>query len=77
MSQRNVARHFCVGRSTACVIIREVTQVIWNILGPLYKAKPTTEDWKRIVEEFGSRWDFPGCLGEYLYIACMHLMGRW
>ncbi|XP_063845422.1 uncharacterized protein LOC135091597 [Scylla paramamosain] len=62
MSQRQVARYFCVGRSTTCNIIRDASKVIWEIFGPLFMAKPTTEDWKRIAKEFNSRWDFPKCL---------------
>ncbi|KAG0712999.1 Protein ALP1-like [Chionoecetes opilio] len=63
MSQRDVARHFCVGRATVCKIIQEVCQAIWEVGAPLFMAKPTTEDWKKIAEEFNNQWNFPHCLG--------------
>ena len=63
MSQKDVARYFCVGTATTCKIIREVCQAIWNVLGPVFLPRPTTEDWKRIAEEFGDKWDSPHCLG--------------
>lgn len=63
MSQKNVARYFCVGTATICHIIREVCQAIWDVLGPVYLPKPTPADWKRIADEFGDKWNFPHCLG--------------
>ncbi|KAK3893361.1 hypothetical protein Pcinc_002795 [Petrolisthes cinctipes] len=64
MSQKDVARYFCVGQSTVCNIIQEVCQAIWDALGPEFLPRPTPADhWKRVAEEFNIRWNFPNCLG--------------
>ncbi|KAK3889997.1 hypothetical protein Pcinc_006046 [Petrolisthes cinctipes] len=63
MSQKDVARYFCVGQSTVCNIIQEVCQAIWDALGPEFLPRPTPDHWKRVAEEFNIRWNFPNCLG--------------
>ncbi|KAK3889684.1 hypothetical protein Pcinc_006250 [Petrolisthes cinctipes] len=63
MSQKDVARYFCVGQSTVCNIIQEVCQAIWDALGPAFLPRPTPDHWKRVAEEFNIRWNFPNCLG--------------
>lgn len=65
MSQKDVPRYYCVGRSTAFKIIDEVFQAIWDVGAPLFIPKPTTDDWKRTAEEFNNGWNFPHCLGMY------------
>ena len=63
MSQKNVASYFCVGTTTVSSIIQEVCQAIWDVLGPVFLPKPTPNDWQRIADEFGDKWNFPCCLG--------------
>ena len=63
MSQKDVARYFRVGLSTISSIIKEVCEALWEELAPSEMKPPTSEDWKRIAEEFQQRWNFPHCVG--------------
>ncbi|KAH7963798.1 hypothetical protein HPB52_022908 [Rhipicephalus sanguineus] len=56
--------NFLSGRSTACVIVSEVCQAIWDILGPLHVALPSTQNgWSKVARDFEEKWDMPHCLG--------------
>ncbi|XP_049513913.1 uncharacterized protein LOC119466062 [Dermacentor silvarum] len=55
---------FLNGRSTACGIVSSVCQVLWDVLGPLYVACPSSADeWLQIASEFEERWNMPHCVG--------------
>ncbi|CAN7938463.1 unnamed protein product [Ixodes hexagonus] len=55
---RSSSFNFMSGRSTACHVVPEVCQAIWNILGPIYVVCPSTEgEWLR------ERWNMPHCVG--------------
>ena len=51
-SQRDLAFAFKIGRSTFHHIIVEVCEEIWNVLSENVRPPSTTEDWKKIAEEF-------------------------
>ncbi|KAH7974134.1 hypothetical protein HPB49_010290 [Dermacentor silvarum] len=55
---------FLNGRSTACGIVSSVCQVLWDVLGPLYVACPSSADeWLQIASDFEERWNMPHCVG--------------
>ncbi|XP_054923229.2 uncharacterized protein [Dermacentor andersoni] len=55
---------FLNGCSTACGIVSSVCQVLWDVLGPLYVACPSSADeWLRIASDFEKRWNMPHCVG--------------
>ena len=69
MSQKDVARYFRIGRSTASGIIYEVCTALWEELAPEEMPMPSEEGWKVIAEQFAERWNFPGCLGEFVVLS--------
>ncbi|CAN7983390.1 unnamed protein product [Ixodes hexagonus] len=61
---RSSSFNFMSGRSTACHVVSEVCQAIWNILGPIYVVCPSTEgEWLRVARDFEERWNMPHCVG--------------
>ncbi|KAH7938891.1 hypothetical protein HPB52_002130 [Rhipicephalus sanguineus] len=61
---RSSSFNFLSVRSTACVIVSEVCQAIWDILGPIYVALPSTQnEWSKVARDFQEKWDMPHCLG--------------
>ena len=59
-----LASAFRVGQSTVCCIVREVCGILWKELQPLYmKCPDTEEEWKKISQEFYTKWNFPNCIG--------------
>lgn len=58
MNQKDIARQFCVGRSTVCIIIGEVCCAIWETLSPVFMPRPNVEDWRRIAADFKNNWNF-------------------
>ncbi|KAL1468348.1 hypothetical protein MTO96_041533 [Rhipicephalus appendiculatus] len=61
---RSSSFNFLSGRSTACGIVSEVCQAIWDVLGPIYVALPSTpKEWSKVARDFEEKWDMPHCLG--------------
>ncbi|XP_054928169.1 uncharacterized protein [Dermacentor andersoni] len=61
---RSSSFSFLSGRSTACMIVPEVCQAIWDVLGPVYVSRPSTPaEWLKVAREFEEKWDMPHCLG--------------
>ncbi|KAH6942924.1 hypothetical protein HPB50_011960 [Hyalomma asiaticum] len=55
---------FLDGRSTACEIVSSVCQALWDVLGPVYVARPSSaSEWLQIAREFEERWNMPHCVG--------------
>lgn len=54
---------FRIGRSTMYKIIPEVSTAINAALGEKFLAFPSSDQWKRISENFYHRWNIPNCLG--------------
>lgn len=63
-----------MGFTTVGKIVKEVSQVIWNILQPIYMPVPTETIWKHSEIGFNERWNFPNCIGsidgKHIYIKC-------
>nr|XP_037284672.1 protein ALP1-like [Rhipicephalus microplus] len=56
--------NFLNGRSTACYIVSTVCQVLWDVLGPIYVARPSSAgEWLQIAKEFEESWNMPHCVG--------------
>ena len=46
-----IHKHFRVGASTACLIVREVCEAIWTTMSPIYLRQPeTAEEWKTVAQ---------------------------
>ncbi|CAN7946680.1 unnamed protein product, partial [Ixodes pacificus] len=59
-----VTFNFLVGRSTACRVVSDVCDALWDILQPVYLTCPQRADeWLRVAADFEERWNFPHCLG--------------
>ncbi|CAN7943147.1 unnamed protein product [Ixodes pacificus] len=64
LTLRMVTFNFLVGRSTACRMVSDVCDALWDILQPVYLTIPQTADeWLRVAADFEERWNFPHCLG--------------
>lgn len=61
---RSSSFNFLDGRSTACEIVSSVCQALWDVLGPVYVARPSSaSEWLQIAREFEERWNMPHCVG--------------
>ena len=59
-----MANAFGISRSSSSIIVRRVSKVITNHLGPLYIKLPMTEEEvKETVSKFYSAVEIPQCLG--------------
>lgn len=74
-SQASVAQSFLVGRTSACNVIRETLEIIWDVLKPLYLPIPNCRMWKEIAEYNLKRWQIPLCLGymDGKHVRCRNL----
>ncbi|XP_042142134.1 uncharacterized protein LOC115328245 [Ixodes scapularis] len=64
LTLRMVTFNFLVGRSTACRVVSDVCDALWDILQPVYLTCPQTADeWLRVAADFEERWNFPHSLG--------------
>ncbi|KAG0700700.1 Protein ALP1-like [Chionoecetes opilio] len=70
MSQRDVARHFCVGRATVCKIIQEVCQAIWR--GPLAGGTASVQESQETVPAAGQ----VGVVGTELCVTVCAVDGK-
>lgn len=62
---------FRVSPSSISIIVREVCQLIIDILSPMYLRTPETEtEWLNVSREFGQEVNFKQCLGS---IDCKHI----
>ncbi|XP_065297969.1 uncharacterized protein [Dermacentor albipictus] len=52
-----------VGLETARKAIHLTCNVLREVLSPVYMKPPTEEEWRDVASGFGSRWQFPNCLG--------------
>ncbi|KAK3724687.1 hypothetical protein RRG08_041168 [Elysia crispata] len=55
--------HFRAGVSTVRGIIKETCQVLWTVLQSEVMPMPDKQQWLNIAADFGTRFDFPHCLG--------------
>uniref|UniRef100_A0A1B0DMT5 DDE Tnp4 domain-containing protein n=1 Tax=Phlebotomus papatasi TaxID=29031 RepID=A0A1B0DMT5_PHLPP len=62
-TQTEMSYNFRVGQPTLSKRIGEMTQVLWEVLSPVYLKPPTTEEWKNIARQFYEKWQVPNCVG--------------
>ena len=63
-SQASLSYNYRIGRSTLCDILNEVPEKIWSALSPVaVKVPSSSEEWKRLSDDFWNLWGFPLCLG--------------
>ncbi|XP_070385449.1 uncharacterized protein [Dermacentor albipictus] len=72
---RTSSFNFLAGRSTACKIIAEVCQAIWEVIGPIYvKCPSSAAEWLKVANEFEEKWHLPHCIGaidgKHVVIEC-------
>ncbi|GAB1861624.1 Protein ANTAGONIST OF LIKE HETEROCHROMATIN PROTEIN 1-like [Camponotus japonicus] len=48
----SIALAFRIGESTVRMLIKEVCQVLINVLQPIYLSQPSEEEWKSYAEGF-------------------------
>ena len=60
---RTIGHLFGISRSSVCLIVQEVCQLIMDILMPKHIKKPEGNQLKEIVEVFERKWGFPQCVG--------------
>ncbi|XP_067216833.1 uncharacterized protein [Linepithema humile] len=58
-----IALAFRVGESTVRMLIKEICQVLINVLEPIYLTQPNEKEWKSYAEGFWNRWNVPNCVG--------------
>ena len=53
-----------MGKSTVGGIVREVCEVIWDILSPEHVRMPSTDrEWLAVSKQYEQIWNFPHCIG--------------
>ena len=62
-SLQSLAWEYRVGKSTACNIVRDTCEAIWEVMCPIYVKAPTARDWTSIAKGFWETWNMPNCLG--------------
>ncbi|EZA59386.1 hypothetical protein X777_00508 [Ooceraea biroi] len=62
-SMISVSYAFRVAPNTVSKIISETCDVIWDTLKDMVFVKPSEDNWRRIADEFGEKWNFPNCFG--------------
>ena len=63
-SMQTIAFSYRLGHSTACNIIGDTCDAIWDSLCAEYLKTPSSQtEWKRISDGFYRAWNFPNCLG--------------
>ncbi|XP_071579909.1 uncharacterized protein [Temnothorax nylanderi] len=54
---------FRIGKSTVHAIIPETCQAIWEVLQPIFLPAMDENSWKKVVDGFLEKWQFPNCIG--------------
>lgn len=60
---KSISYSYRLGLSTVSNIIKETCSALWSCLQPEYLPEPSEENWKKIAEDFESKWNFPNCIG--------------
>ena len=78
-SYRSLATRFRSAPSTVAGIVTETCNAIWDVLVDTEMPAPTESDWKRIENQFATRWNFPNCVGaldgKHIVITAPHNSG--
>lgn len=59
----SLSLYFARGESTVRRIIKETTEVIWDVLKEIYMPVITREKFRHIADRFELLWNLPNCLG--------------
>nr|XP_054932013.1 uncharacterized protein LOC129387239 [Dermacentor andersoni] len=63
-TRRSSSFNFLAVWSTACKIIAEVCQAIWEVVGPVYvKCLSSAAERLKVANEFEEKWNLPHCIG--------------
>ena len=63
-SQQSLCFSFRIAKSTISKIINETCTAIWDCLREQYLRPPrTSEEWKKIAQDFQELWNLPHCIG--------------
>ena len=62
-SYQTLEKRFRIGKTKIHEIIHEVCDVLWDVLQPKVMAPPSTDDWRKIEQDFSELWNFPNCVG--------------
>ncbi|XP_031342315.1 uncharacterized protein LOC116170224 [Photinus pyralis] len=54
---------FRMGISTIHYVVKELNEVVWTILQPLYMPVPTAEKWRDVAQSFYTICQMPNCVG--------------
>lgn len=71
---RRLAYSFRIGKSTIATIVGDTCQAIWNCLQNIHIPLPTSDMFKKIAQDFYTKWGFPHCIGsmdgKHIRIKC-------
>ena len=62
-TQKHLSFSFRLGHSTVGIILNEVTEALWQCLGPEVLQPPSKHLWLKVAEGFKQQWNFPNCIG--------------
>ena len=63
-NQVSLSFEFRMGRSTVCGIVKEVCDVLWDVLQPEFVKMPSNvEEWLGVSRQYEQIWNFPNCIG--------------
>ncbi|XP_032791483.2 protein ALP1-like [Daphnia magna] len=69
-----LAYGFRVASSTACLITRSTAIAIYEEFASKYLAVPNADKWRRVVQEYYTKWNYPNCCGaidgKHIAIIC-------
>lgn len=78
-SMQEIAWNNFIGKTTVHCIIKEVCEILWEVLAPIVLAPPTRQEFSKIVEGFYKRCNMPNCLGaidgKHITIQCPQKSG--
>lgn len=63
MSFRSLAFSFRMGASTVAKIVYHTCEAIWMQLVRVHMPQPTSEQLKRVADDYYIKWQFPNCIG--------------
>lgn len=60
---RRLAYSFRIGKSTIATIFGETCEAIWEFLQKIHIPTPSSDLFKKIAQDFYTKWGFPHCIG--------------
>ena len=76
-SVKNTVWLFRIGTSTMYDIIEEVSNVLVEVLQPLYLKTPTKAEWSHISSDIYKEFSFPNCLGRLHHLMIWLYLYLW